>query len=56
MFEENPAFVISVFTRVPSLSILGTYVGYVFVITGATYLTKTNKFIVPSVERCSPLQ
>lgn len=56
MFEENPVFVISVFTRVPSLSILGDLCWLHFVITGAKYLTKINRFIVPSVERCSPLQ
>lgn len=42
MFEESPAFVISVFTRVPALSVLGTCIGYTFVIIGAKYLTKTN--------------
>lgn len=35
---------------------MGTCIGYTFVITGAKYLTKPNKFIVPSVEGCSLLQ
>lgn len=56
MFEESPACVISVFTSVPALSVLGTCIGYTFVIIGAKYLTKTNTFIVPSVEGCSLLQ
>lgn len=56
MFEESPAFVVSVFTRVPALSVLGTCIGYTFAITGAKYLTNPNKFIVLSVEGCSPLQ
>lgn len=48
MFEESPAFVISIFTRVPALSVLRTCIGYIFVITEAKYVRKQTSLLCPS--------